>query len=298
MGFNHNKKRNVGLLREFISKHIAFNIVKNNQDNITKAKDIWKRYTSTSTELHKELKVITSLCEAKFDNKQVAYDYMQRLKKYCQQNINDKKLDQEKTNLIREIHNKISDEHFFTREVANYVDLASIQMLVSNWTLKESISSIDPTLQKLEDKVLDFVCNKQVNKNASINENKEKLIKLFEKSEEQPVDKLVIKIMNDKFNDKFTKQLSEDQKHILRNFVFNKDLEVLKIKLENLRDEALELIDKETKKSGIVKTDKERLFEIKNLLLNEYYDLENIDDSNILFYMSVSTLNEELKEER
>jgi len=289
MGLNHNKKRNVGLLREFFSKHIANNIIKNDKQSIIKAKNLWFKYNN-DTEIKKELKVVTSLLESKFNNKEMAYEHIKKLKKFCQ-TISESKLEFEKTNLLREINNKISDKEFFNRNIDNYVDMATIQIVVNSWIKNDDV--IDNNISKLEDKILDYICK------PKLEENKQKdILRYIQGDKEANVDKLIIKIMNEKFNKKFSSQLTEDQKSILRDYVFEKNNNSLKEKIENLRDVALELIDKETKKTDINKLDKDRLQEIRNLIINDYYEVENLNESNIVFYMSISKLNEELKEER
>lgn len=287
MGLNHNKKRNVGLLREFFSRHIASSIIDKDKPEAIKAKNIWIKYNQ-NTEIQKELKVLTALLETKFTNRQVAYEYMCKLKRYCT-TISESKLETEKTNLIREVHSKIADKNFYNRPVNNYVDIASAQLLVSHWI--KNGDEINSEYEKLEDKVLNHICTENVVKTK--NENPLNALTTTDEN----VDNLVIKLMNEKFNKKFTNNLTEDQKYILRNFIFEDNFQALKEKMENLRDTALELIDEEVRKNDIHESDKKRLSEIRNLLITDYYDINNLEDSNVVFYMSISKLNEELKEE-
>ena len=53
----YRKKRNVGLIHEFLIRHISKCVVEGNNDEAKKAIDLSKRYFASSTELGKELKL-------------------------------------------------------------------------------------------------------------------------------------------------------------------------------------------------------------------------------------------------
>jgi hypothetical protein len=290
---SHNKKRNVGLLREFFSKHIASCIVNKDKQSAINAQSIWNKYVQTGTEIQKEMKIASVLMEAKFDNKQVAHDFLIKVKKAAKQ-ICEKKLEREKTTLLREINNKITDQSFFARSVPDYVELASIQLLINNWIKEDSQPvSIDSQYFILEDRVLNYLCTNQ----KIISENNDLKKNVLLETNSDNVDSLVVSIMNEKFNEKFANQLTENQKFILKQFVFEDCHEELKNKMLLLKEETLSLLNKELSKTkSMVPSELKKLEEIKSLLENDYSDINLIDENNIIFYMSISKLNEELKE--
>jgi hypothetical protein len=73
--------------------------------------------------------------------------------------------------------------------------------------------------------------------------------------------------------------------------------EELKNKMMFLKEETLNLLDKELNKTkSMIPSEIKKLEEIKSLLENDYSKIEAIDETNVIFYMSISKLNEELKE--
>jgi len=292
MSLSHNKKRNVGLLREFFSKHIASCFVDKNKVQAEEANIIWSKYMKSGTELQKEMRLVSALMESKFDNKQIAYDFLMKVKQ-ASKSISEKKLEREKTFLLREIHNKIEDTNFFNRNVSNYVEIASIQLLLNNW-IKED-KSIDSQNMQLEDKVLNLLCNKIVVESKHT-KDLDALGTL--KESDQVVDSLVVNIMNEKFNKKFAGQLTESQKYILREFIFEDNQDKLKEKMISLKEETLSLLEKEVAKKSINAVDRQRFQEIKSLLETDYSKIDVIEEANVIFYMSISKLNEELKEDK
>jgi len=290
---NHNKKRNVGLLREFFSKHIAFCVINKDKQSAINAQTIWNKYVQSGTEIQKEMKLVSALMEAKFDNKQIAYDFLMKVKKAAKQ-ISEKKLEREKTTLLREINNKVTDQSFFARDVSDYVEVASIQLLINNWLKEDSQPVVvDSQYFILEDRVLNYLCLNQ----KFISENKDIKKNVLTETSSENVDSLIVNIMNEKFNEKFANQLTENQKFMLKQFVFEDCHEELKNKMMFLKEETLNLLDKELNKTkSMIPSEVKKLEEIKSLLENDYSKIEAIDETNVIFYMSISKLNEELKE--
>jgi hypothetical protein len=105
------------------------------------------------------------------------------------------------------------------------------------------------------------------------------------------IDGMVIKIMTEKINKKF-EDLSEEQKTILRQFVFGDDKIKLTQTLRLLNEETKMLIDREVS----VKKSK-KLTEIRQLLEEDFKNVSDPDEQCITFYMTVSKLHEELKDE-
>lgn len=293
---SHNKKRNVGLLREFFSKHIAYCIINKDKQSAITAQSLWNKHVQPGSEIQKEMRLASALMEAKFDNKQVAHDFLLKVKKAAKQ-LSERKLEREKTTLLREIHNKVTDTSFFTRAVPEYVELASIQLLINNWLKEDSQPNvIDAQHFILEDKVLNYLCTKNVVKENIGAHNTNSIIS--EASSSENVDSLIVSIMNDKFNQKFANQLTENQKFMLKQFVFEDSHDDLKNKMMCLKEETVALINKELDKpkSSMIPADAVKLQEIKSLLENDFSVVDSINENNVVFYMSISKLNEELKE--
>lgn len=294
MAINHNKKRNSGMLREFFSKYLAECLVSNDKKNAFEAKNIWTKHINENSQIYKEMQVSKMMLETKFDNKQIASRFMNKVMSYVSESIDVKQLDQEKTAFIREINSKLGPS-FFSYNINNYTDLASIHVLLNEWMSSSNTGKykiISPDILSVEDKVLNFLCEqKQIAQEDSLLSEQENVFNM------KDVDGLVIKIMREKLNEKYSKILTEDQKKILQQYVFEANHQKLQNTLENLRSETIDLISKEIIKfSKNLPQEKSGLEKIKTLLENEYKDTSIINDTNIVFYMTVSKLNDDLKD--
>jgi hypothetical protein len=282
MAINHNKKRNSGMLREFFSKYLADCLVSNNKKKASEARSIWKKHICEGTELHKEMQISRALLETKFSNKQIASKFMGKVS----ETVKEFKLDQlekEKTSLIREINSKLGSS-FFAYNLNNYTNIASIHVLMTEWMNGKELKNSD--FFTLEDKVLNFLCEEKEAVNPSL--------ELFETKN---VDGLVVKIMQEKLNEKYSRILTEDQKKILQQYVFGNNKEELQETLTKLKNETISLISKELVGQKSLQ-EKKNLEKIKDLLNEDYNNISEINDSNIVFYMTVSKLNDALKDEK
>lgn len=283
----HNKKRNIGLLSEFLSRHIASCFVDKKDKEIDVAQNIWLSHIGNEkSELAKEHALFNALYRTNVKNKEVAASLMESVKQHCLKQ-DAKKLDQEKTKLIQEIKSSIKDDDFFSREVSDYRTCATIQILMNSWR-ENSPAALSETTA-LEDQVLaHLVCeNKFPEPDPTVLEMKE-----------QDIDGLVVGIMTEKFNKKYEKTLTEDQKEIVNLYIFSSEkdrLTRLSETLKEVRLTTLSYIDFETRTSENKRV-ANKLEKVKNLLEGKYRNVEpsKINDDLVAFYMTTSKLREEL----
>lgn len=285
--YNHNKKRNVGLISEFFSRYIAFAFIEGRHDDIEKANKIWRKYVNPKTETYKEFVLFNALHETNLKNKNIAHSLLEKARETAKAQSQEK-LDKEKSALINEINLALKDADFFNRPVGNYKTIASVQLLMNAWRgigFKGSIAD----LAILEQTVLEHM----------LAEKTPVLEEAAEVSSEE-IDSLVVKIMNDKFNKKYSETLNEQQKKIVNLFVFagsnDEKKEALVSILENIRVSTLK-----TLKNGMIKENFDRslrtkLSDIQNMIDvgGEYEDTSILNENTIAFYMTVSKLNEEM----
>lgn len=288
MSLKHNKKRNVGLTREFFTKFIAEATVNKKNTDIEQAKNIWKKYFSRGTELNKEFNLFKALYETSLSNKEVAINFIVKIKEAAKI-INQEKLNNEKTSLIREVNNSLKDTLFFERQIEDYSNFATIQICLDYWAsnkLQENI--INPAIIELEDKLLNQLI-------------KQKEIKIFSKEtikEDVQIDKLVFKIMLEKYNKKFIDSLTETQQKLVKYFAFYNSMENKKHlgnELKTIHTKTLNLIDKELNENKKMPALQKQKFEsIKDILKENKIDFDkNVDEDTIIFYMGVSKLYDE-----
>jgi hypothetical protein len=287
MALKHNKKRNCGLLVEFFAQHMAECMATWKHDRIKSVKDIWKKHVKNDSEIQKEIQLFKTLYETKLQNEEVALDLLKLARENAQQ-IDSNVLEQEKTELIRDIQKEIKDPNFFNKSIDDYQIHATIQILLNSWIEKPLTEGvINPALSELQDRVLTHMLKKSDEKATSSSSSSD-----FLTMTENDIDHMVVGIMNEKLNKKFDDLLSEEQKTILRQFVFGNDKETLANTLKTLNEETNLLIDKE---NSIKKS--EKLIEIKRMLEDDFKDVSEPDEQCIMFYMTVSKLHEELGEE-
>jgi len=289
MALKHNKKRNSGMLRDFFATYIAESVVSKNNAKVSAAKKVWKRHVRLGSELRKEMRLFEALHGKRIKSKQVAYDLLSKVKKAAN-NLNREELDREKTALIRDI-NQTLGESFFRQQVKDYTEQASIQILMnycSSNTLKEGV--INPAMTEIEDRILSYMTSV-----ADAPKDGRQLNEVLKQSEKE-ADGLVVNIMREKMNKKFSPRLTDDQKTILQQYVFDADTKKLKETLTVLRDDTLRLITEELN-GKIDKTNREKLENIRGLLENDYKDISNLSETTVTFYMTVSKLNDELKDD-
>jgi hypothetical protein len=284
----HNKKRNIGLLTEFFSKHISKSILNKQDQQLAEAKKIWSKYFRKDTELAKEYQLFTSLYEISVKNKEVAFSLIQTVKGHCKKQ-NFQQLEKEKTALIQEINTKINyDKQFFEYQVADYKKIATIQILLNSW--RENNLNEIYQVADLEDKLLEQI----IRQDNLVNQQPDTTIL---ETSDHDIDALVVSIMQEKFNKKYENVLSEEQKHIINLYVFSQQDENHKKNFISILDEkkrqTLSFVEYEIANTRD-KRNVEKLKEIREVLNNQSYD--NINDDVITFFVHVCKLKDELRE--
>jgi hypothetical protein len=96
--FKHNKKRNTGLIYEFLNRWIAISILENKDSNIIISKEILEKHFDKNSELAKELILFKTINESKELGRESAKDLIEKVKK-INNKIIESRLELEKTAL-------------------------------------------------------------------------------------------------------------------------------------------------------------------------------------------------------
>lgn len=284
----HNKKRNVGLVTEFLSRHLAEKVIEKNNKGIQQAKGLWIKYLGEGSELGKEYALFNALYRTNVENKEVAVSLLEKVKHHCQSQ-DAKKLYKEKTDLIHEIKTNLDNKDFFNQSVPDYRICASIQILMNSWRENNHLQLAETT--DLEDQILNHLIkeNKFPPTDPSVLQMKD-----------EDIDGLVVTLMNEKFNKKYDSILTETQRNIVNLYIFADDQETSHAKLvdtlKEVRLSTLSYIEYETTHSKDQRNVK-KLKKIKSLLEGAYKNIDKLDDDLVTFYMTVSKLQEELNSE-
>ena len=131
----HNKKRNIGIIYELFLRHMSKCIIEDNKDNLQKTTNIISKNFNKKREIYKEFRVFNALNSLNLSSKESAISFLKESKDIvCQ--INNKRLEKEKSVLIKDINYNI-DKNFYYSRVDNYKKLGTIQMLINEWKKNE-----------------------------------------------------------------------------------------------------------------------------------------------------------------
>lgn len=282
----HNKKRNVGLLNEFFARYMAKAIIEKRFSDVDKAKELFAKHFHKGTDLHRELKLFEALFSTNLVSKSVATSLLEQVKTSCKIQ-SQAKLDIEKSALLHEINLYLNDPEFFNQDIQEYREYATVQVLLNHWRgglLSENLSEA----AQLEDKVFLRLISK-----STVTERQDALAMT-----NQDVDGLVVNLMTEKLNKKFATDLNENQKKILRLYVFSKEDTGTKKQLidllEGMRTSALTNIQRAMEQDPDAQNVSGKLKNIQTMLQEDYRDTTVLDDKMVTFYMTVSKLEEEL----
>ena len=219
----HNKKRNVGVIYEVLVRYIAECMVEKNNDNRRIASRILKKYYSPGTEIFKEYRLFKSLVETTVSTESVASSILQEAKKAAK-NFDEKKLDKEKSSLIREINYQLGSDSIYNIRIDDYTLYATIQTCLNEW--KKPVSDNILILAEYENNVVNRLIATKESPNPCFDKMKD-------------VDNFVVKIMAEKFNKRYRDTLDDTQRSLLRDYVFSNDHKSIALKMNKLKEASL-----------------------------------------------------------
>lgn len=278
----HNKKRNTGLLYEFLVRTISDAIIEGDDSRKNIALSVIRKHFKPGTELHKEFRLFHSLAETTVQSSSVADSILEAAKQASSQ-CNMNKLDHEKSLLIRSINHNINDTGFFNRRIPEYKIFATIQTLLNEW--RDNDFSNIVRLAQFEEQLKEWLLQ-------------DKVVSRLDEEIEASSDPLVEKLMLKKINERYKNNLTEQQSEIIRSYIFAKDNQLtdkLSEDFGKIRDTALDSIKSYLNENvGKDKYLDEKLKKAQDLILNESVD--DIDDQRVERFLDISKLTEELKE--
>ncbi|NBP00713.1 MAG: hypothetical protein EBU90_11395 [Proteobacteria bacterium] len=276
----HNKKRNTGLLYEFLIKTISQALVDDDKKKSSKALKIVKTYFKPGTELYKEFRLINSIIKTTVSSEAVAASILNEAKLAARSHdLNE--LDKEKSLLIRSINHQLNDDHFYDQHISEYKTFATVQNLLNDWRSKS------PDLSRMasyEDQIVNWLVTAKQEKSDHI---------VVEGS--QGSNRLLMKIMMKKLGEKYDNSLTNEQKSLIKAYAFssaNDDNKTILLKIKEIKEKLINSINSyllENSKSEKYLSDK--LNEVKSNLL---VDHEQVNDSIVAEYMLYIKLIDEL----
>jgi hypothetical protein len=258
---------------------ISKSLIDDDKKKSSSALKILRKHFGPGTELYKEFRLMNALVKTTVSSEHTAASILKEAKAAAG-SFDAKKLDREKSILIRNINHILNDENFYDQHVNEYRTFATIQVLLNEW------KSTDKDLYRVaqyEDQLMKHLVTEKV----------------------APVDttitddtsgtaRLLMKVMSKKLNQKYSGILNEHQKSLIKAYAYStasEDQTSIKMKLQEIKSDLIGLIDGYESE---VQNDylKNKLSETKTVLLEEA--LDSIDDSTVTRFMLYAKLNDEL----
>lgn len=263
----HNKIKNSGILFELLTRQLTADIIIGVEKS--KAHELIEKYFSKDTELVKEYLLYNTILRYKTPDKDKAKDFISEVLKSKKSNIDEKKLNREKYNLVKEIKESYDEDGFFNNKINNYKLYASIYKLFKHNELEYKDSP--GTITESKYNIIDNICNVTP---ANTDVESDEVLEEYKK-QNQDLRLLAYKVMVDKFNNKYSTNLNENQSKLLKEYINNISSSK---SLNNFMEKEIPIITDKLKK-GILGIKSKAI----NIKVNEVCkQLDKINDNKII----------------
>jgi len=270
----HNKKRNIGIIYEQIIQFICKKIMENDEITSEKAIKIIKEHFADGTQLNKEYKLFKALSDTKNVSSPLANSIIFEAKKACNNMFDGKKLEREKSKLIKNINYSFGKGVIFKENIKNYRIYATIQTLLNEWRDPKNAS-------------FDLTTKYEIKLHESLTES----AKVLTEAKDIPkVDSLTYSLMNNIFKSKYSNLLNESQNNLLKYYAKN-DEDTLIESFVALKEETLSYLN------GYIRNcDNRVILEKYKTVKQNILDVstENTSRDNLQRYLTIAKLKEEL----
>ena len=200
---NHNKKRNVGLIYEQLIRYTSKCLLEGTTDKAEIAIQIMKEHFKPGTELYKEFRLFNALVQTTVPSEALALRVLDEAK-HAATSHDIKRLDLEKSILIKNINKKLDFPGFFDMRIPEYRKFATVQTLLNEWRTNIEINVMNSTRVEYESKVAGY-----------LTENK----KITFPSKKSEVTSLSLRLMQEKLERKYSSTLNAEQITLINLYV-------------------------------------------------------------------------------
>jgi hypothetical protein len=268
----HNKKRNIGIIYEQIISFVCESLINEKKKDAEKAISIIKNNFSAESQLYKEYKLFKALSETYDVSDQLATMIITEAKSASNIMFDSKKLEKEKSKLIKELNYSFGKGEIFNKNVKNYRVYATIQTLLYEW--------------RNNSKNFDKVAEYEIVLHNSLTESRKPLASI----KPTKVSTLTYKLMNEIFEKKYKNNLNKSQNNIISLYV-NEDYERLNKEYEIIKERVFNCIS-----LSKILTSNKVLQTKKDIVTNKITSLKTEDNSkeNLHKYLLALKLEEEI----
>jgi hypothetical protein len=211
----HSKYKNAGILFELLVRQVTADILNGHEDS--KANAILRTYFSESTELGRENRLYRIVLEEKTKDVSSADRLLAQVIR-TRKKLNEKSLNIQKYNLIKEIRETYPLDDFLRGNINNYKLLASIYKV-----FEESANSVESDPREVfraRNCIVENIAATKTPTRVISEDEKKDLIKVYQQQNED-VRLLAYKLLVDSFNEKYKGCLNEHQKILVREYINN-----------------------------------------------------------------------------
>lgn len=275
----HKKKRNVGLLYEFLVASVSRALVVGDKRASAKALRVIKKHFKPGTELYNEFRLLNSLARTNVSSEHVAASILAEAKSAARKR-DAAVLDRQKSLLIRDINHVVSDPDFYDRQVNEYKKLATIQTLLNEWRSRDPDLSL---VANYEQQLLEALVQKRDAREAP-----------SEEAQRSPGEqRLLMKVMMKRLNERYSSSLTPEQKALVRAYAFStasSDSSSIDLKLKEMREKLVQQLDSSA--SSLPEHVAKKAEEVRARLLTER--VGDVDDAAVTRHMLYAKLSSEL----
>lgn len=148
MKIKHNKKRNVGLVFDQLSRLLSESLIKGDTETSKKCSKIIAEHFRKGTALHDEMRLFRSLSGVTIKNDALLLRVLDESRSAAK-SIDSNQLSKEKTRLIKSLNESFGKNEIFNMKNSRFKTLASIQVLLNEWrkgTGSDTVSMLEDNL--------------------------------------------------------------------------------------------------------------------------------------------------------
>lgn len=283
----HSKFRNTGILFELLTKQVTADIIAG-RDTST-AKDLLYKYFHENTELGREWQLYSTLLSEKIKDDPHAERFFNVILE-ARRKLNNKKLAQQKYELIKEVKDAYPIEEMLKAPVRNYRVLASIYKVFEDVVSSECKFDVKEVYQA-KNCIVEHIVDK-----PKVMHSEDELINYYQ-TQTEDIRLLTYKLLCEKLNEKYASVLDEEQKSVLREYICNvantNNFDVfVKKKVTEIKTSLLEMVG-QIKDSDVMKI---KIREVVNQL-DKINPGKIVKDNHVMVLMLSYELLKEVKEQ-
>lgn len=283
----HSKFRNTGILFELLTRQVTADIIAGNESST--ARDLLYKYFKENTELGQEWQLYNTLLNEKIKD-EVHAERLLSVVLEARSRLNNRKLTQEKYELIKEIKESYPLDEMLKAPVRNYRLIASIYKAFEDGSSKDLRFDIKEVFQA-KNCIVEHICDK-----PRVTQSEDELLNYYQTQSEE-IRLLSYKLLVEKLNDKYASKLDDEQKSVLREYICNvantnQFGDYVKDKVVNIKQSLTELVNT-IQDSDVIKI---KIKEVVNQL-DKINPGKIVKDNHVMVLMLAYELLKEVKKQ-